>query len=288
MASLKRHQSGGVTLLTDPAVGGGVTFAFTERTGGVSEAPYASLNLGASCGDDLARVGENRRRALAAIGAEGLAGRLVCPHQVHGDHVVCVRSGAPEAVGAAQDEATAGADAVVCTTVDVPVLLCFADCVPVVLVAPGRGFAVAHSGWRGTEARIAAKAARALCEEAACEPTELLAYVGPHIGTADYEVSEELAARFSAAFGPGAVPEPRHLDLAFCVCAALGEAGVGGERVVVCEDSTAQATDRFFSYRAEGGTCGRHGALAVLREGSRAWPAGTDEDDRKTEEATRR
>lgn len=288
MASLERHQAGGVTLLTDPSVGGGVTFAFTERSGGVSEEPYASLNLGASCGDDPTRVGENRRRALAAIGAEGLAGRLVCPRQVHGDHVVRVRSGAPEAVGAAQAEAAAGADAVVCTAADVPVLLCFADCVPVVLVAPARGFAVAHSGWRGTEARIAAKAARALCEEAACEPTDLLAYVGPHIGTADYEVSEELAARFSAAFGPGAVPEPRLLDLAFCVRAALAEAGVEGERVAVCEDSTARATGRFFSYRAEGGTCGRHGALAVLGEGPRAWSAGTVEDDQKTEEATRR
>ncbi|WP_342590875.1 polyphenol oxidase family protein [Olsenella profusa] len=277
-----------MTLLTDRAVEGGVTFAFTERAGGVSEAPYASLNLGASCGDDPACVAENRRRALAAIGAEGLLGRLVCPRQVHGDHVVTVGSGDAGSVAAAQAEAEAGADAVVCTAPDVPVLLCFADCVPVVIVAPGgRGFAVAHSGWRGTEARIAATTTRALCAAAGCGPEALLAYVGPHIGAADYEVSEELAARFATAFGPGAVPTPRHLDLAFCVRAALAEAGVGEGRVTVCEDSTARTTGRFFSYRAEGGTCGRHGALAVLRDEPWAWPAGSKDDETKGE-ATRR
>ena len=102
-----------MTLLSDEVSGGGVTFAFTERTGGVSAAPYATLNLGDRCGDDPAAVAENRRRALAAIGAEACAGALVTPHQVHGDTVVVVR----EASGPAHDEAVHlagdGADAVV-------------------------------------------------------------------------------------------------------------------------------------------------------------------------------
>ena len=140
MPSLERHRSGDVTLLTDPSVPGRVTFAFTERAGGVSEPPYASLNLGDRCGDDPARVAENRRHALAALGAEDLLERLVCPHQVHGDRVVTVRSAEPAALEAARAEALSGADAVVCVADEVPVLMCFADCVPVVLVAPG-GFA---------------------------------------------------------------------------------------------------------------------------------------------------
>ncbi len=266
MAALARQTSGGVTLLADESRPGGVTLAFTERTGGVSAAPFSSLNLGSRCGDEAACVTENRRRALAAIGAEGLLARLVVPHQVHGDHVVTVRSAEPDALAAARAEAEAGADAVVCAASGVPVLMCFADCVPVILVAPG-AFAVVHSGWRGTIARIAEKAARALCAEAGCAPRELLAYVGPHIGWADYEVSEELAERFEAAFGPAAVPEPRHLDLAACVRAALADAGVAEGSVTVCDVSTASATDRFFSYRAEGGTCGRHAAIALMRKG---------------------
>lgn len=264
MPSLARQQSCGVTLLTDEAVGSGVTFAFSERTGGVSAGPYASLNLGASCGDDPTAVAENRARLLAAIGCAGLEGRLVCPRQVHGDHVVCVRSAEGAALEAARAEAAAGADVVVCTATDVPVLLCFADCVPVVLLAPG-GFAVAHSGWRGTVARVSATAARALSDAVGCAPVELAAYVGPHVGVHDYEVSPELAARFTAEFGDGVVAGERNLDLAEAVTRALCDAGVPRERVCVAAGSTARDTDRFFSYRASGGTCGRHGAIAVLR-----------------------
>lgn len=266
MAALTRQTSCGVTLLSDDSRPGGVTLAFTERTGGVSEAPYASLNLGARCGDDPARVAENRRRALAALGAQDLLDRLVVPRQVHGDHVVVVRSADPAALDAARAEAEAGADAVVCTAPDVPVLLCFADCVPVVLAAPG-AFAVVHSGWRGTVARICGTAARALCAEAGCAPADLLAYVGPHVGAADYEVSEDLAARFATEFGPSVVPTPRHLDLGAAVVAALAEAGVPEKNVAVCDVSTASATERFYSYRAEGGETGRHGAIALIRTG---------------------
>lgn len=264
MAALTRQTARGVTLLTDEAVPGGVTLAFTERAGGVSEGAYASLNLGGSCGDDAACVAENRRRALAALDAEDLLDRLLVPRQVHGDHVVRVRSAEPAALEAARAEAAAGADAVVCTAADVPVLMCFADCVPVILAAPG-AFAVVHSGWRGTIARICATAARALAEEAGCAPAEISAYVGPHIGAADYEVSAELAQRFSAAFGPEVLLGERQLDLGRAVIAALTEAGVPREHISVFESSTSSATDRFFSYRASGGTCGRHGALAFMR-----------------------
>ncbi len=270
MPSLERYQSGEVTLLSDARVAGGVTFAFTERTGGVSEAPYASLNLGDACGDDPGRVAENRRRALGAIGADGLAGRLVTPRQVHGDKVVRVASGDDEAVRAAAREAREGADAVVCTAECVPVLLCFADCVPVVLICPG-GFAVVHSGWRGTMARIVAKAARALAEQAGADVGEIRAYVGPHVLARDYEVSEELAARFAAEFGPDVIVGERNLDLSAALAATLAEAGVGEGAVAWCGDSTASTTPRFFSYRAEEGTCGRHGALAVMGAPAPAW-----------------
>lgn len=271
MPSLARYHVGDVALLSDVSAPGRVAFAFTERAGGVSEPPFASLNLGSRCGDDPGRVAENRRRALAALGAGALADRLVCPHQVHGDDVVTVRSGDDASLAEARVAAEAGADAVVCVADDVPVLLCFADCVPVVLVAPS-GFAVAHSGWRGTLARISAKAVRALAEEAGCDASEIVAYVGPHVGTSDYEVSEELLARFVGEFGPGVDAGARHLDLSFAVRAALEGAGVPAGSIAVCETSTASATDRFFSYRAEDGTCGRHGAVAVMGDFARPLP----------------
>ena len=261
--SLSRYVESGVTLLGDTRRPNGVTFAFTERTGGVSSAPYASLNLGSRCGDDPARVAENRTRALAALGASAIADRLIEPRQVHGDEVVVVDSASPAALEQARELAQAGADAIVCTAPGVPVLLCFADCVPVVLVAPG-GFAVAHSGWRGTIARIAAKAARTLAAECACEVADVSAYIGPHVTGEDYEVSQELLDRFVGEFGPSVRASERHLDLARARGVALADAGVDERNVLDCGLSTVGNVGRFFSYRAEDGRCGRHGAIACL------------------------
>ena len=263
MPSLDRYLVEGVTLLADTSVRGGVTFAFTERTGGVSRAPYASLNLGSRCGDLPEAVSENRARVLKALGAGALAERLVMPHQVHGDKVVVVADSEGEGLLAARSAAEAGCDAIVCTAPGVPVMLCFADCVPVVVCAPG-GFAVAHSGWRGTMEHIAAKATCALMEATGAAPRELAAYVGPHIGAADYEVSAELLAKFVDEFGPCVVAGENRLDLATAVLCALAEAGLDADQVAVCQDSTASNTDRFFSYRAEHGSCGRHAAVAWM------------------------
>lgn len=260
---LSRFTSHGVTLLGDESRPGGVTFGFTERTGGVSTGCYSSLNLGDACGDSPELVLRNREFALRAVGAGECAENLVNPRQVHGDHVVVVRSSNPADVLLAQREAREGADAVVCVSANVPVLLCFADCTPVVLVAPG-GFAVIHSGWRGTLARISSKALEVLCREASSAPGDVLAYIGPHIGGDDYEVSCELMDRFRDEFGDIIEASYRHLDLGAAVRKTLKDGGVECSSIVDAGVSTASATDRFFSYRAEGGRCGRHGAIACL------------------------
>lgn len=264
---LTRYASHGVTLLGDTRRPGGVTLAFTERTGGFSRSPYASLNLGDACGDDAATVAANRRLMLAALGAEGLEGRLVNPLQVHGSDVLVVSDGSDAAVTKARSDAREGVDAIVCTVTDVPVLLCYADCVPVVLVAPG-GFAVVHSGWRGTIARISERALRKLVEAVGCDASEVLCYIGPHISAADYEVSATLAERFVGEFGPDVVSGDNHLDLGLAIRQTLVGAGVRGEAIYDECPSTASTTSRFFSYRAEGGTCGRIGAVAVMIDGA--------------------
>ena len=260
---LSTYGSHGVTLLGDASRPYGVAPCFTERTGGVSSGVYASLNLGSNCGDDSALVARNRALALVAAGFSGDASTIVCPEQVHGSDVLCIEDGSPEGIAAAQDEAGKGYDAILCTVPNVPVLLCYADCVPVVLVAPG-GFCVVHSGWKGTIARISAKAARMLMERCSCAPKDVLVYIGPHIQAPDYEVSEELLDRFVSEFGEGARYSYRHLDLRFCIEEALGELGIRASAIAACEESTPRSQDRFFSYRGAGGECGRHGAIAWL------------------------
>lgn len=258
---LKRYTEDGVTLVGGE--GAGVRFGFTERTGGVSQPPFASLNLGAHVDDDPAAVAENRRRVLKALGAGACADRLVTPNQVHGDHVVTVTSAAPEELARVRAEAAAGADAVVCAAPGVPVMLMFADCVPVVIVAPG-AFAVAHSGWKGTYAGIAGKTARALCAAAGCVPEELEAFIGPHILGSEYEVSQELLDRFAARFSSVTAEPDRLLDLSAAIAESLEGADVPAAAIHDTGLSTLSQTDRFFSYRAEGGVTGRHAAVAFM------------------------
>ena len=242
---------------------GTVAAAFTERTGGASESPYASLNLGSHVGDDLAAVMENRRRVLAALGCAGDFERLLVPNQVHGDCVAVVREGSDDELARVREQIAEGSDAIVCVAAHVPVMLCFADCVPVVLTCPG-GFAVIHSGWKGTIARISAKAASILCETAACPAGSVRAYIGPYILGDEYEVSQELMERFCAEFGWVNVGDSRMLDLGRAIRQALVETGVPEDAICDLGLSTVRCNDRFFSYRTEKGTCGRHAAVAVM------------------------
>lgn len=266
----KRLVHNGVALVTDrSAAGTGVTFCFSERLGGVSPAPYASLNMGGSTDDDPANVRENRRRLLAALGAEDLLDAIVRPGQVHGCDVARIT----DVTAPVPDWVRSSCDAVVCTVPNVVPLLVFADCVPVVIVTRG-GFAVAHSGWRGTYGEISKAAARALMEETGAASDELAAYIGPHIATASYEVSQELADQFVARFGEAVVPTPRHLDLAAAIRTSLEAVNMPAERIVDCDLDTYELTDRFFSHRAEHGVTGRHGALAFMRPEDCEPPAG--------------
>lgn len=259
--NVSRVDHDGVTLVEGAT--SDVRFAFTERAGGVSEDAYSSLNLGSHVGDDPFAVKENRRRVLEAMGAAECEHNLLVPNQVHGDHIVAVTSNGADDLEDVREQIAEGCDAIVCTAHNVPVLLCFADCVPVVLVAPG-GFAVVHSGWKGTIARISAKACQALCDAAGCDASDVSAYIGPHILGDEYEVSQELMDRFAAEFSCIDANTSRMLDLSAAICEALVDVGVDADNIVDTQLSTVRQNDRFYSYRNEDGTCGRHAAIGVM------------------------
>lgn len=242
---------------------GAVTAAFTERTGGVSKTPFESLNLGTHVGDDPAAVQENRRRVLAALDAEDALPQLLVPNQVHGDHVACVCTGSQTELEEVRQEIAQGADVLVCCAPNIPIMLCYADCVPVILTAPA-GFAVIHSGWKGTYARISAKAAHVLCELTGCAVASIQAYIGPHIQAPAYEVSPELMQKFDAEFGWNEAQCTRKLDMTRAITQTLHEVGVPQDNIYDTALCTVADNARFFSYRAEQGICGRHGAVAIL------------------------
>ena len=251
----------------------GVRIAFTAREGGVSEGPYASLNLGSHVKDDIASVRENRHRVLQAFSNEGTS--LFVPNQVHGDTVL--ELGDPENIDASLSSAEAqalalqaqdGADGLVVHARDAAALLCYADCVPVVIVSPTGRFAVVHAGWRGVDNLIAVKAVRAIAraDEAVLGAEAASAYnvyIGPHIGPECFETGPDVHARFVSQFGEACAFDGTHIDLAEGLRIQLEQAGVNRSRICDLAKCTVCENDEFFSYRGQGGTCGRHGAFAV-------------------------
>lgn len=259
-----------ISVLTDDTLFDqtGVRIAFSGRDGGVSEGAFASLNLGMHVGDDAQVVGENRSLLLEALGGSDMP--LVVPSQVHGDTVVTISDTSPLALSRAREVAAAGADALIVTEPQVAALLCFADCVPVIIVSPTGRFVVAHAGWRGVMNGVAAKAVRMLADIDAPDVGSDAAhtynvYVGPHIHVECFETGEEVRTQFIERFGALVSPDDSQVDLLAALSCDLVEAGVLRERIVDAGVCTMCEPDRFFSYRASGGICGRHGAIALRK-----------------------
>ena len=259
---LNGEQLNGLVALTDDALfeACGVRIAFTGRDGGTSTGPYASLNTGDHVEDDLACVQRNREIVLQALGFP--QAHLVVPNQVHGTNIVHVEDVAD--VPGVIELAKQGADAVVVETSGVAALLNFADCLPLIVVAPDGRFAVAHAGWRGALAGIAGKAVRALADISQ-DAAGFNAYIGPHIRQECFETNEEIARQFADAYGEGVLADSRHVSLARAVMTDLVRAGMQADRIADADICTVCNCERYFSYRAAGGTCGRHAAVAVRK-----------------------
>jgi YfiH family protein len=224
----------------------GYEVAFTTRVGGVSEGPYASLNLGRKSGDDVERVDENRRIACATIGAD--LEKLALNYQVHSARVLRA------------EPATRGehADGLWTDETGQPILAMSADCLPIVLARTGEdgpAVAVLHAGWKGLLAGIVQAGAHALGGGA------LRAAIGPAIGPCCYEVGEEVAAPYRERFGDDVV-RGRHLDLWTSAERALRAAGI--EQVDRFDRCTACEPETFFSHRRDAGRTGRQGVIAYV------------------------
>src|SRR5262249_22106200 len=172
-----------------------ISHGFTTREGGISEGPYASLNLGRSVGDVPERVEENTRRVAQAAGVAPV--ELQSPLQVHGGQGFEAPRPGPHVGGSPCGRG----DGLWTSRLGAAVAVRIADCVPLLLVdCRGMRVAAVHSGWRGTESRIAARAVEVLAQ-AGAERSALLAAIGPSIRACCYRVSQELAERFAKSFG---------------------------------------------------------------------------------------
>ncbi|WP_191871339.1 peptidoglycan editing factor PgeF [Streptomyces filipinensis] len=167
----------------------GAHFAFTDRWGGVSAAPYEELNLGGAVGDAPEAVRANRDGAAKSLGLD--AGRVVWMNQVHGADVAVV----DEPWG---DRPVPEVDAIVTTRRGLALAVLTADCVPVLLADPAAGVvAAAHAGRPGMVKGVVPAAVRAMIELGA-EPGRITARTGPAVCGRCYEVPERMRAEVAA------------------------------------------------------------------------------------------
>ena len=245
--------------------------AVFTRSGGVSLAPYASLNLGHTVGDDPAAVQTNHDRVYQALGIS--PSQSVTCHLTHSSEVLNVTA---VQVGR---RVLGQADALITAHRGVYLSMRFADCAPILLHDPVRGaVGLAHAGWRGTVENVAGAAVEAMVSRLGCSSRHITAVIGPAIGPCCYQVGEEVIQAVRNGFQSDARVNGdvdglfsrrsgryAHFDLWEANRRQLAAAGVG--RVVVAGICTACHTDQFFSHRAEAGRTGRFGVVIGFRNG---------------------
>ena len=237
---------------------GRVEVAFTDRHGGVSDGPFASLNLAVSGDDDPRAVAENVRRMVEAF-IGGPAAPVVGMHQVHGSDVVVVEDAQVAEAGSGRLPV---ADAVVTTRLGVGLMVRVADCVPVLLADQAAGVVAAvHSGRPGVAAGVVPRTLETMRGLGA---ERIEAWVGPHVCGACYEVPdamrEEVAAVVPETYATTAWGTPA-LDLGAGVRAQLAAAGVP----VTAVDRCTREDRDLFSYRRQGRASGRLAGLVRVR-----------------------
>ena len=231
---------------------GGVRAFCTTRRGGVSTAPFDSLNLALHVGDSASAVNANRERLRSEVEADTAVFWLA---QVHGTQVV---EAAPDAFAG---EIAVEADAAWSRNPSVACAVLTADCLPVLFCgAGGDVVAAAHAGWRG----LAAGVLEATIAAMDIAPRDVLAWLGPAIGAASFEVGPEVRAAFLARAGTGraaidrcftsGAARPGHFfaDLYALARARLALAGV--RQVFGGNFCTYRQSELFFSYRRDGVT----------------------------------
>ncbi|MGO0122343.1 peptidoglycan editing factor PgeF [Desulfothermobacter acidiphilus] len=231
--------------------------AFSTRQGGVSQGSYASLNLGLSTGDDAERVQCNRDRLARALGFTWE--QAARGEQVHGNRVAVVT--APGAV-------FPSTDALVTNRVGLPLLVFFADCVPIMLVDPVlRVIATVHAGWRGTLRRVVLEALGVMRSCFGVEARHCLVHLGPSIGPCCYAVGEEVAELFASWKGEVLLRDQGswHLDLKEANRQLLLAAGVPKENITLSSYCTSCHSKLFYSHRRDGYQTGRMAGAIMLK-----------------------
>jgi polyphenol oxidase len=238
-----------------------IIHGFFTRRGGVSPAPWDSLNLGGMNGDDKSNVIENRRRIFDSIGLP--VDSIYDTWQVHGTDVICTDKPRP------LEYPHLCADAIITNTPGVTLFMRFADCVPIFLYDPTHQvIGIVHAGWIGTVQKLVGISVKVMREKYNSFTEEIHAVIGPSIGPDHYQIGADVEKKAKESFGVDAEEllfrrdRKMFLDLWKANNYSLRDAGVKNIHVMgIC---TACHLDDWYSHRGEHGNTGRFGALIAL------------------------
>lgn len=221
---------------------------FSTRHGGVSEAPFDSLNLGGSQ-DDPEKIAENRRRALSALQLS--PAELCTLRQVHGNHVCIAAHGIQEG------------DALVTNKKQLVLAVSAADCYPILFYDRiNQVIGAVHAGWRGTCTKIAEKTITAM-ENLGAQKEHISVAIGQGISQKQFEVGNEVIAAFREAGFPESCWETNRIDLVKCNRFTLMQTGIPEKNIWSMNRCTFE--NDFFSYRRDKGVTGRMWALISMQ-----------------------
>jgi len=239
-----------------------VVNAIFTRIGGVSPEPWNSLNVGGTVGDERSRVIENRLKSFHAVDRD--------PHsmfdvwQVHSADVVIANS--PHNFSPPEYKA----DAIITDNPEVTLFMRFADCTPILLFDPvNYAVGIAHAGWMGTVKQVASATVDAMRAAYGTQPSDIIAGIGPSIGSDHYQIGPDVTTRVNEAFPEDANrllirrEDGMYFDLWEANKLSLVMAGV--KQIEVSGLCTACHPDDWYSHRAQKGKTGRFGAIIGLR-----------------------
>ena len=259
----------GVGFLTFPTLSelDFVRHAFSTRIGGVSTGPYQSMNLNFSRGDDPAHVTENYKLFCQAAVFDYQT--LVSSKQDHNINVRCVTS-ADCGIGIWREHDRNSVDALVTNEPDVTLVTHYADCTPLFFADPEKKvIALAHAGWRGTVEKIGEATVDVMVENYGCDPSDIIAVVGPAIGSCCYVVDTPVFEQFASltelkpAYFTKSLGHGKYLvDLKETNRRMLLEAGLLSINITISDICTKCNSGLLFSHRASGGQ--RGGLVAMM------------------------
>ncbi len=240
----------------------GIKNGFTFRTGGLSKGNVRGLNLGFRVGDNPLDVTENYR--LVSNDLKFNFENIVAAKQTHTDNIRIITS-EDKGKGVVKESDITDTDGLITGEKDIPLVVFSADCYPVLLAdKEKKAVAAVHSGWRGTLLGISKKAALMMQSEFGVLPENIIAAVGPGIGSCCFETEADVALKFEPAFVKEKGGGKYFIDLPRVIKKDLINAGLKEENIFFSERCTVCESENFYSYRKMKDKTGRMGAFISL------------------------